>query len=221
MRKIILSTAAAAVALIAMPAAAQDGPFTGARVEALVGYDNISLGFDDSDIEDALDEEDIDTSVDGFKYGVALGYDFQMGGVVVGAEVELNDSTAKIGEDGLGEIGAGRDIYIGGRLGYVVTPQTMIYAKAGYTNARLDVEGTYEDFDGEDVVEYDVDANLDLDGFRLGAGVEHMMTPNVYVKGEYRYSRYDLDDISDLVDLGDIDAHLNRHQVVVGVGFRF
>ena len=38
---------------------------------------------------------------------------------------------------------AGRDLYVGGRVGVVVGGNTLLYAKAGYTNARVRVD--YED----------------------------------------------------------------------------
>jgi len=58
------------------------------------------------------------------------------------------------------------------------------------------------------------DARLtNLDGFRVGAGLEYNISPTTYVKGEYRYSHY-----------GDVDGYdidLDRHQLVGGVGIRF
>ncbi|NWM24984.1 porin family protein, partial [Escherichia coli] len=46
----------------------------------------------------------------------------------------------------------------------------------------------------------------------LGAGAEVKLTDKVYVKGEYRYSKYNDDNAG-------IDA--KRHQVLAGVGVRF
>ena len=53
----------------------------------------------------------------------------------------------------------------------------------------------------------------DLDGYRVGAGLEYNITPSAYVKGEYRYSHYG--------DLDGIDIDLDRHQLMAGFGFRF
>ncbi len=71
----------------AAPALAQDAdaPFTGPRLEVIGGYDNVQAGDDDSD-----------DAAEGFTYGVALGYDVQLGGAVVGIEAELSDSTGKL-----------------------------------------------------------------------------------------------------------------------------
>ncbi|WP_294352983.1 outer membrane beta-barrel protein [uncultured Sphingomonas sp.] len=201
MRKLVLASVAIGTAIAALPAAAQtNAPFTGARVEALGGYDNLQDGGDGSS-----------EGRDGFVYGVGLGYDVQAGGVVLGAEGEITDSTTRarsynaITAGDRFSINAGRDLYLGGRVGYVISPQAMIYAKGGYTNAR--VESRY------DVGTTTFRDHTNLDGFRVGAGLEYNLTPTAYVKGEYRYSHY-----GD-VDGYDIDA--DRHQLMAGVGIRF
>ena len=205
MRKFLLATAAASFGMvIAAPAFAQDGPpvagpFTGFRAEALAGYDTIRDGENDSE------------GRDGVVYGGAIGYDFDAGGLVIGAEGEITGSTIKARANNLIAAGdnfrlkTGRDLYAGGRIGYAVSPQTLLYAKAGYTNARL--EGRYTR--GNTVV---ID-KADLDGFRVGAGAEYQMASGAYIKAEYRYSNYG--------NFEGYDIDLDRHQVVAGVGFRF
>jgi outer membrane immunogenic protein len=191
---------AIAAIVFAVPAAAQDkAPFTGARVEANVGYDVVKTGKDSN-------------RSDGVSYGGAVGYDFNAGGLVIGAEAELTDSSAKnrmlsafTPNDGF-VIGAGRDIYVGGRIGTPVTPSTLLYAKAGYTNARFDT-----DYSSPTTAR--VQGHQDRDGYRLGAGVEQKLARNLYVKAEYRYSKYGT--------LDAYDVRPERHQVVAGVGLRF
>lgn len=165
---------AAAVAAIAFatPALAQDeATFTGFRVEGLIGYDVVSTP--------AISDQD------GLLYGIGIGYDFNAGPVVLGVEADVTDSTTKIAG-----IVSDRDLYVGARVGTVVG-QSLLYAKAGYTNARL-----------ESPV-----GNANFDGVRLGAGVEYALGGNMFLKGEYRYSNY--------------EADLSRHQVVGGFGIRF
>jgi outer membrane immunogenic protein len=205
---------------VAAPAMAQDtdGTFTGFRVEALGGYDVNQAG-------SSVDGEspNNDESIEGFGYGIGVGYDFNAGGVVLGVEGELADSTAEteFGDDGdfegfgFGEVGAGRDLYVGARVGFLASPDLMVYGKGGYTAAKYDVLAS----DGTTELETDFNA----DGFRIGAGVEYALSGNTFAKVEYRYSNYseaeiDLDD-GDEVDLGEID--LDRHQVMAGFGFRF
>lgn len=222
MKKTVALFAAASVAAIAAPAAAQDatdGAFTGPRAEALVGYDVSKAG---SDIDDDANEDN-DQSIDGVTYGVGVGYDFNAGGVVLGLEGELTDSSADVEFDGgdgeffgLGNVNAGRDIYVGARAGILANPDLLLYVKGGYSNARYNVNSS---FNGD---EYR--AKIDTDGFRVGAGAEYALNENTYAKLEYRYSNYgeaELDFEGDTpdVDLGEID--IDRHQVMLGFGYRF
>lgn len=219
MKKLALILASGC-AMAAVPAVAQevDSTFTGPRVEAIVGYDVTQAG---SSVDNDTTSSD-DESIDGLLYGVGAGFDFAAGGVVLGVEGEYTDSTAKTGFDrgdfegfGLGNVKAGRDLYVGGRVGFIAAPKTLIYAKAGYTNARFDVlssDGTTE-----------TRTDIDTDGWRLGAGVEQAVGENSFAKLEYRYSKYGEGEV-DFVngpDSGRFDLDLDRHQVVASVGLRF
>lgn len=191
--RILLFCGAAVAALFANTASAQDAPFTGPRVEAVIGYDHIPVEGE---------------KFEGLLYGGIVGYDYQIGSAVFGVEAEASGSTLKASEeveDESGELRAGRDLYIGARAGYAVSGEAMLYAKVGYTNARI--EATYDD--GEDEFE----DHATLDGFRVGAGLEYKITPTVHLKTEYRYSNYS--------NLDDLDIDLDRHQVMAGVGIRF
>jgi outer membrane immunogenic protein len=193
MRKYLL--AALCAGTLATPAFAQDqGNLSGFRVEGLVGYDRPSIQ---------------DESADGVAYGVGVGYDFQSGNAVFGLEAEASDTSANervagvvIPGDEL-RVRAGRDLYVGGRVGAVVGGRTLLYAKAGYTNARVRVD--YEDGTAGTINDFTDRTNLD--GVRAGAGAQFSIGSNAFLKTEYRYSNY-----QDGVD---------RHQVVGGFGFRF
>ena len=193
MRKYIF--AALLAGTMAAPALAQgEAPFTGPRVEGIVGWDR-------AQVENAGHK-------DGVTYGVGVGYDVQMGGMIAGIEAEATDSSADTcGHDVTvpGDrlcVGAKRDLYVGGRVGSVIGANTLVYAKAGYTNARFG----YDYDDGGDG-STDFGDGRNLDGVRLGGGLEHAIGPNSYVKAEYRYSNYQ-DDVE-------------KHQAVAGFGFRF
>ena len=202
--------------------------FSGFRIEGLVGYDRLSAGDGGEDTEDGGDN-----SIDGILFGVGAGFDFDMGGLVAGIEGEYTESTAEQDvNDTIDDIDfnqrveIGRDIYVGGRLGFKATPSTLIYGKAGYTNTSIEAafEGEFDDEAGNDLFEFDTN----IDGWRLGAGIEQLFGPNMYGKLEYRYSNYgnlDFDDDFDFDDLegedNQVDIDLNRHQVVLGLGLRF
>lgn len=211
MRKYIL--AALLAGTIAAPAFAQDaGPFSGLRVEGIIGYDTLSAD------EDEPDEGDRDT-LTGVAYGIAAGFDFDLGTTVAGIEAEYTDSSGRqsITEGGeTASLKTGRDAYIGGRVGFRAGPSTLIYGKAGYSNLKLKAAFT----DGAQTLSF----KGETDGFRLGAGVEQLFGPNAYGKLEYRYSNYGgLKGSVAGVDLEDLDADfdLRRHQLVAGIGFRF
>jgi outer membrane immunogenic protein len=218
--RIAIAAALAASTMIAAPAFAQDNTdptFTGFRAGVVGGYDIVRPGStEDSDIDGD------DQNVDGFLYGVELGYDIGVGGAVVGVEAELSDSTGKVEAQstdpnffGFGEVGAGRDIYVGLRAGVLASPSTLVYAKGGYTNARLNVLAS----DGET----ELRQNFELDGWRIGAGIEQAIGTNSYAKLEYRYSNYSNANFeySNGAITEDFDIDTDRHQIAVGVGFRF
>jgi len=213
-----LVLAATSMAAFAVPAAAQDGDFTGPRVEALIGYDSVRPG-STVDIDNA---EDIDQTIDDVAYGVGIGYDFDMGNAVVGLEGEWLESEASTdystnGFDtfGVSNINAGRDLYLGARAGFKVGPSTLLYAKGGYTNAKMNILATDN--------ETDVKSNINLDGWRVGAGVEHQLAGNLFLKGEYRYSQYKEGEAEapSGFESDRFDVDLDRHQVMVGAGLRF
>jgi outer membrane immunogenic protein len=196
MRKYLLAgLMAGAAAISATPASAQEAsPFSGVRVEGIVGYDT-------TDVEDE--------NSSGIAYGAGVGYDFQVGGLVAGIEAEASDSTLDECVSDVDLVGdelcvqAGRDLYVGGRVGAAVSRNVLLYGKAGYTNARVALD--YEDGTAGTVLDFEEGENLD--GVRVGAGLEFALGPNSFAKAEYRYSNY--------------EQGFDRHQVVAGFGFRF
>ena len=199
MRKTFLVAALFAGAA-ATPAMAQNNDAAPGRfhVEGVVGYDA-----PDGDVDDAS----------GIVYGIGAGDDFNLGtNLTIGPDAELSSSSTDECATGINRAGdqlcldAGRDIYVGGRIGYRFggNRQHLVYVGGGYSNAQVrltydaNLPGTIDDFNVSD----------DLDGYRLKGGVEVGLGRSAFVRAEYRYSRYD-------------DADLNRHQVVGAVGLRF
>jgi outer membrane immunogenic protein len=219
----IASLAAASLVALATPAMAQTAnevPFSGVRVGAEVGYDHIRSG----STEDVDTTRDLKQSIDGVTYGGVVGYDFPAGdNLRIGAEASYSGSTA--GSDfnndqplvfNLGNVQADREIYVGGRVGFVTSPSTMVYAKAGYTNQRFSVTGS----DGTT----DLSQKLDTDGWRLGAGAEFAVGRNAYIGAEYRYSKYgegEVDFEGQTPDTSRFNLDTDRHQVVATAGIRF
>jgi outer membrane immunogenic protein len=216
MRKLVFAAALVASSALAAPAFAQDAAPTGLRVGVLGGLDIVRAG---NTAESRVQGDD--QSIEGVQYAVEAGYDIPLGSAVVGVEAEYGDSTAKTRRAvdpntfGYGEVAAGRDIYVGGRLGFVAGPGTLIYAKGGYTNSRLNVLASDGNTETRD--------NFQLEGWRAGAGVEKSIGHNTYAKLEYRYSNYKKADFqyASGTTTNRFGVDTDRHQVVAGVGVRF
>lgn len=190
MKKFLMIGAAFAAFAPAAAMAQDTVSWSGAHVDAIAGWDQMKS-------KDAFGPG-LDYKKDGVVYGGGLGFDYDSGSVVLGADAELTGSSAKDCDVVPGAcIKNGRDLYAGARVGVPVgdARDTLLYFKGGYTNARFTAESA------------GVSASTDEDGYRLGAGVEHKFGTNVTAKVEYRYSDY-----------GD---GVNRNQVVAGIGYRF
>lgn len=183
----IVYAAAVLAAATAMPAFAQGAApaptFSGGHVELVGGYDRLNANGE---------------GASGATFGIAGGYDFRNnGGTVFGIEAEASESTT----DDCTNVGAaicaeaGRDLYLGGRVGMVVSESALLYAKAGYSNARLTLETA------------GASASTNLDGIRGGVGIEWATGTPLVVRAEYRYTNYESD--------------FSRHQAVLGLGMRF
>jgi outer membrane immunogenic protein len=114
-----LFVAAVAAALSATPAMAND--FSGPRIEATAGADDVVNGVDATDVV----------------YGAALGYDLQFGKVVAGVDTTAANVFEKA------------DLGIGARLGYVLNENVLAFTRVGYTNLeRPAVRGAAIDLEG-------------------------------------------------------------------------
>jgi outer membrane immunogenic protein len=194
--RIYLIAGALAAGVLAAPAfAAPAAPFAGGHVEILAGYDKPNYA----------------NNPDGLLYGLGAGYDFRLGEKVrLGIEIEATDSTAQTCLSNLAVAGdrlclkSDRDLYIGGRIGTMIGPRTLLYAKAGYSNYRVGV--TYDPGPAGSPGTVSGGSG-DSDGVRFGAGAEFALSPSTFIKAEYRFSSY--------------EAGLNKHQALIGLGFRF
>ncbi len=191
MKIIFVLAATAATATLAAPATAAN--ISGPRVELVAGWDKPS--FDDT--------FGVDIDADGVVFGIGAGYDFAVGEkVALGIDLEATESTAGFREtDGTDtvEFDAGRDLYAGVRLTIAASERVNVYAKAGYTNARVEATLTTPTFAEE--------LSGEADGARVGIGTQFAVGKKAYIGAEYRYSNY--------------EADLSRHQAVATLGLRF
>lgn len=200
-KKFAALSALAVTASLATPAMAQEEgvAFDGPYVAAMAGYDKVRIA---TPIGAGSD--------DGILFGGVVGFDKNINGVVFGIEGEYSDSNVKESVEDVFVAGdfaslkTGRDLYVGARLGGEIKPGFLLYAKGGYTNAK--VKAVYDD--GFDVLS----GSDKLEGYRLGAGVETNVS-GFLARLEYRFSDY-----GNYEGLG---LKPDRHQVAAMIGYRF
>ena len=148
----------------------------------------------------------LDGSRDAAMVGINLGYDKTFNHLVVGAETDINFGS----KDAVHQTGSGYDYRIDPRrsfdatvrAGYLVTPQTLVYARGGYTNDRI--RTTISDTSTLTVV------SQNRGGWLVGGGVERAIMPHLSARIEYRYA-----------DLSHGDGKYDRHQILTGLNWRF
>jgi outer membrane immunogenic protein len=130
---------------------------------------------------------------------VIIGYDRQFGpGWVWGvfADFDFSDISADVGGVDVDQV---YTFSVGGRLGGLITPKTLLYATGGYTQTELEglLDGT-------------------ADGFFVGAGLEHILRDNWSLRLEYRYSEFE----ADVVNAPE-DAELTSHTGRLVLSYKF
>jgi len=197
---VIFITASTAFLAIGGPAQAQNfnGPVVGAQagwMETKVRNPKLDLG-----------TVPVDASHDSGTLGVFAGYDKTLNHFVLGGEAALNFATSGAIDGTAGgsqvRIDPKRSIDLSLRAGYLVTPETLVYARGGYTNdhIRTTLAGTSGT----------TSASENRDGWLVGAGVERVIIPHLSARIEYRYA-----------DLSKGDGKYDRHQLLTGLAWHF
>ncbi|MCM8556684.1 outer membrane protein [Sphingomicrobium sediminis] len=205
MKKIVLGAGVALASLIAAsPAAAQLAP-SGPRVELQVGYDE---GRGEAVDPDTL--EPFSYSEENVYAGIGLGYDFSLGVVALGVDLEVGandfeDSYSFMDNGDFVEAFAENesDVYLGARVTVPVGTKLDLYAKVGVNRITDRLELVTDD--GEDLIFSSFTS--ETDGIRVGAGGRYRIGGGAYIGAEYRYGNYEND--------------LEKHQVVGSVGYQF
>lgn len=124
---------------------------------------------------------------------IGIGYDYQLTNKIVagvfgdfdptgirGTIQDQNPTTA-------GNINENWSWAAGARLGWLVTPQILTYTEAGFTEARF---GGTQMLGTDGTPSGDTTGGFTTNGWLLGAGVEAMVAPGWFIRGEYRYSEF-------------------------------
>ncbi|WP_421359015.1 MULTISPECIES: outer membrane protein [Agrobacterium] len=141
-----------------------------------------------------------DVDLDSGSAGLHAGYNFQHGNIVFGIENDFNYNFEKTNNATVEWDASGR-----GRVGYA-WDRTLFFATAGVAAAgvKVDIAGA----DKKDDI---------LIGWTAGGGVEHALTDNILVRGEYRYSDFGNKDFGS--SIGEFGA--TQHKVLVGASYKF
>jgi outer membrane immunogenic protein len=196
---IVLATALVAAFASAASAAPFDGPYVGAQI----GWQSEKM----RDVKSSFGIVPVDQNKDSVTGGIFVGYDKTINDrFVVGAEGGVdfasdNEVTTSAGGTSY-SVDPKYSFDLTARAGYLVDPQTLIYARGGYTNAR--VRTTLTDAAGVSR------ASNSQDGWVVGGGVERVIAQNVSARLEYRYSK-----------LSEGDGKDYRHRVLAGLSYRF
>lgn len=117
---------------------------------------------------------------------VQVGYDRQYGRFVGGIFFDYdftNISADTVWSTGnrrvtynTGKIDLNNEWSVGGRAGFLVNPETLVYGLAAYTQADFSLPFGF--------------SGSTRDGYTVGGGIETRLTGNWFVKGEYRYTHF-------------------------------
>lgn len=220
MRFTLVGLAVAAGLTIGAQASLADGlitpssnPWTGLFVSTSVGY-----GWSDSSQKLSFDGFPIAStsfSADGAIGAAGVGYDWALSNnFVLGVFGDYTfggiDDTYSL--DGQPLTGRYDNIWsAGARAGYIVLPNTMLFATGGYTNADFEA--------GSDVGS----ESKNLDGFFVGGGIERQLSDNLFFKAEYRYSNFGTWTEACDCEFGTIrsDVDSEVHSIRFGIALKF
>ena len=121
--------------------------------------------------------------------GATLGYNYQSGNLLVGAEADIGFGTISSPSNFGYALNSGVAIHGLGtaraRVGYVMD-RALVYVTGGYAGAQMD--GSVADFGR--MPAYVLNESHYLNGFAVGAGVEYALTTRSSVKGEYLFTDF-------------------------------
>lgn len=141
-------------------------------------------------------------------FTVGVGADYQLNSrLVIGAffdydwlDVNTEISAALTGFGGSAgasaEFGIEDQWFIGGRFGYLASPGTLLFVSAGYTEVSVSDMTFNVSATGLGSINGVLASVDDLSGYFIGGGAEIRLTGALTVKGEYRYTNLDAEDVT-------------------------
>ena len=145
--------------------------------------------------------------------GGTVGYNWQMGNLVLGIEADAAwaDISDTVGATGIATFGSNIEDMgtVRGRIGYAVD-QVLFYGTGGFAWADNKVTTTLGALSASD-------SQVHI-GWTAGAGIEYMFAPHWSLKGEYLYRSFSSENyFSGLLSSGTVSFHSGQ----VGVNYHF
>lgn len=207
---------AAMAILLASPLSAQD--WSGHWGGFALGYGSGS--YEQGDFE--ADETGVEVDVDNLILGLHYERNFQRGNHVLGFDVGLSNGLRGTSPQELGPVWWACELgecfveveallTLRGRYGWLMTPETMIYAAGGVAAGK--VEGGIYNF---------TQNSSTAVGYTIGAGLAHMIQPDLMLYAEVNHVDLGTLDFGPLGTPGDtLDGRGDFSSVLIGVNFRF
>ncbi len=201
------------IVAVAAPASAQN--FSGPRVEGRIGWDGTNISIKDTRDFGGRGSFSSGSTASDLSIGGELGFDVESSGFAfgayAGADFGENDEPFP---DRRVTFETGRNFTAGVRGGFVITPSVLLYAKGGYSKARISPKFTT----GATTAQQAAFANFDRNpnGFHAGGGVEFAMSGSIYGRLDYAHHKYESFDVDP-----NSEFSFRRNQVTAAIGFRF
>lgn len=152
-------------------------------------------------------------------FGLNGGYNFTAGRWLVGPTFEFNwaNNSADLSVYNgayTAKISHNNEWSIGGRLGYLATPQTVLYGLAAFASADVSVS-TSQPVEG-------LNTGVSFSGYTLGVGAESFLTRDVSLKLEGRWTQFGKETLysSSNKDMTDaVTSEPSEVAVMVGVNY--
>lgn len=172
--------------IIAAPVQDWSGLYVGAQVGyGMATMDDPGFVFGDTVLGDL--------EASGFLYGVHLGYNFDLGSIVLGAEIDYN--IADMPFDLIPNATYTELSHLKARVGYDLG-SALVYGAAGLAHTTIDSAGT----------------EIDDTGYFVGVGADYRISNDWTVGAEYLYHQFDdFNDSSLDIQMSTIHARVSYH----------
>ena len=189
---------------------------------AYVGIGIGALGLSGTETDTHTVPPHVDTFDGGTDWGVmgtvTAGYDYQLPqGVIIGAFTDFDftnsDFTTTSPDGDTNRLREHSAFNVGGRLGYLISPSTLLYADGGYTRGNFKFNYSDEYSNGKT-----------LDGWFVGGGAEHKITGPWSAKLEYRFAQYGKEQVGAAappppMDQATHSIDANSNSILLGVNY--